>query len=491
MLEHCNIAFISLTSVYRFFLLFHSKIVEVDPSTNVGLCGANGNSSNIHKSIKATPPPLPIFPPPLIHRRHRNFRALSANVQRLISHVNTSLHPDDMNDSSHSVENDTHFDGVKKRLAATAQPIVVVPTTNGSKFKHPLSKNTDKLTQFGSDLVIDDSDGGYETPPENPYECKHNSLYDDVNSNVYEDADGEGDYANCGGDSENNRSNNDNDEDDDKTPINECEFDYDQVQGDHINGNSNETVHDVDEDVYDEVEKAVEAMPTVTIATESVAPASTSTPNLSLKNASFIHSMLSKCETSPIVSSPDGSAQNSPTLPQKSTEANEVQAIKGATTIKSQLFSIKAQVLEQNAKFLAESPNESTVTNGTGTESEANPLIVPSNDKNSTSNHTNGNSKVGSKENGRSTIDLKRTKIRPLSSVSISSTSSSSSSASDEHSSNQNAISYLASVESLADHSENELAILSSSLTVTERACLEIIDSERSYTNDLGQVIKG
>lgn len=492
-----------------FFFLYHSKTLEIDQSTNVGLCGANGNSSNIQQSIKATPPPLPKFPPPLIHRRHRNFRALSANVQRLISHVNTSLHPDDMNDSSHSVENETHFDGVKKRLAETAQPIVVVPTTNGSKFKHPLSKNTDKLTQFGSDLVIDDSDGGYETPPENPYECKHNSLYDDVNSNVYEDADGEGDYVNCDGDGENNKNNNDNDEDDDKTPINEFEFDYDQVQVDHINGNSNENVHDMDDDVYDEVEKppdwndsnkvddtvttntAIASTPTVITTAETVAPASTSTPNLSLKNASFIHSMLSKCETSPIVSSPDGSAQNSPTLPQKSTEANEVQAIKGATTIKSQLFSIKAQVLEQNAKFLTESPNESTVMNGTATENEANQLIVPSNDKNSTSNHTNGNSKIGSKENGRLTIDLKRTKIRPLSSVSISSTSSSSSSASDEHSSNQNAISYLASVESLADHSENELAILSSSLTVTERACLEIIDSERSYTNDLGQVIKG
>lgn len=69
-----------------------------------------------------------------------------------------------------------------------------------------------------------------------------------------------------------------------------------------------------------------------------------------------------------------------------------------------------------------------------------------------------------------------RSKHRPLSSSSICSTSSTSSSGS----------TYLASVESLTDHSENEL-----SMTLCERACAEIIDSENSYINDLGQVIKG
>lgn len=445
-----------------------------------------------------------------------------------------------MNDSNHSVD-ETHFDGVKKRLAAAAvvtaaaavaQPIVVTPTTNGSKFKHPLSKNTGKLTQFGSDLVIDDSDGGYETPPENPYECKHNSLYDDVNSNVYEDADGEGDYDKCDGGS---------DYDNDKTPINEFEFDYDQVQDDHINGNGIiDNSQDVDDDVYDIVEKVPEwtnhdnnnklnenerekeaaaatpkatettssALPTTPIVTitaeteteiETETPTATSTPTstLSLKNASFIHSMLNKCETNAIDSSPSGSVQNSPTLSQKSIGSSESRAaIKPAAIVKSQLFSIKAQVIEQNIKQLAErnSAGDSTVAEKeTEKEIVVDKLTVPSNDANSTtnSNSTAPTKKSRSKENGVAAIDLKRTKIRPLSSVSISSTSSSSSSASDEHSSIQNAISYLASVESLADHSENELAILSSSLTVTERACLEIIDSERTYANDLGQVIRG
>lgn len=83
--------------------------------------------------------------------------------------------------------------------------------------------------------------------------------------------------------------------------------------------------------------------------------------------------------------------------------------------------------------------------------------------------------------------DIARLKHRPLSASSICSTSSTSSSGSENL--NKIGISYLASVESLADHSENEL--LSGNLTLCERACREIIDSEKSYVDDLGQVIKG
>lgn len=84
--------------------------------------------------------------------------------------------------------------------------------------------------------------------------------------------------------------------------------------------------------------------------------------------------------------------------------------------------------------------------------------------------------------------DIERLKHRPLSASSICSTSSSSSSGS-ENLTSKIGVSYLASVESLADHSENEL--LSGSMTLCERACREIIDSERTYVDDLGQVIKG
>lgn len=84
--------------------------------------------------------------------------------------------------------------------------------------------------------------------------------------------------------------------------------------------------------------------------------------------------------------------------------------------------------------------------------------------------------------------DIARLKHRPLSASSICSTSSSSSSGS-ENMTSKIGISYLASVESLADHSENEL--VSGNMTLCERACREIIDSERTYVEDLGQVIKG
>ncbi|KAL5287930.1 PLEKHG1 family protein [Megaselia abdita] len=75
--------------------------------------------------------------------------------------------------------------------------------------------------------------------------------------------------------------------------------------------------------------------------------------------------------------------------------------------------------------------------------------------------------------------------------VSVCSTSSSSSSGSDNlHEKHVHGVSYLASVESLAEHSEGEHET-GIRLTVFERACLEIVDSERNYVNDLGQIING
>lgn len=88
-------------------------------------------------------------------------------------------------------------------------------------------------------------------------------------------------------------------------------------------------------------------------------------------------------------------------------------------------------------------------------------------------------------------------KHRPLSAASISSSSSSTSTASSSNSfTGENLVNgkligcmtYLASIESLADHSENEG---NPSLTMCERAALEIIDSEKSYVEDLGQIIRG
>ncbi|XP_020717162.1 myosin-M heavy chain isoform X2 [Ceratitis capitata] len=95
-----------------------------------------------------------------------------------------------------------------------------------------------------------------------------------------------------------------------------------------------------------------------------------------------------------------------------------------------------------------------------------------------------------SRKGGPMLPEIAKLKHRPLSSSSICSTSSSSSSGSD-HLNGKLATSYLASVESLADQSENELMDPHSGMSVLERAMLEIVDSERSFVEDLGQVIRG
>ncbi|XP_054741281.1 uncharacterized protein LOC129246457, partial [Anastrepha obliqua] len=95
-----------------------------------------------------------------------------------------------------------------------------------------------------------------------------------------------------------------------------------------------------------------------------------------------------------------------------------------------------------------------------------------------------------SRKGGPMLPEIAKLKHRPLSSSSICSTSSSSSSGSDQLN-GKLATSYLASVESLADQSENELMDPHSGMSVLERAMLEMVDSERSYVEDLGQVIRG
>ncbi|GAB0100603.1 Dbl homology (DH) domain [Sergentomyia squamirostris] len=83
---------------------------------------------------------------------------------------------------------------------------------------------------------------------------------------------------------------------------------------------------------------------------------------------------------------------------------------------------------------------------------------------------------------------------RPLSESSTYSISSTSSSSGEEIQSAQIGAgsSYLASVESLADHSDIDgVPGFAGSLTMCERAVMEIIDSEQCYVEDLGQVIRG
>lgn len=374
------------------------------------------------KYKRSLPPPLPISPPPKLHpplnrRRIPNF-CPSANVKRLISHSET-LHSDAMNEDQ-SI--DYPESNREKNHSLTCH---VVASTDGGKIKLPLSKITSKLKDFGNDLVIDDSDGGYVTPPEIPFSTKNDNIYEIINVN----------NGNVNNDLENDAN--------DKTPINESPpFDFDDITQD-------DEYHVVDNDAYDEVEYDHggdwDANKNINSNNETTIP-----------NTNSIHKDTNENETISL-NSAENAVQSSPTLSHKSFDSD---------TKSTESKSIEIKEEDSSNPSAVENASNDIVTN----EQESNAALP---------------------NNTETTKIIKNTKIRPLSSVSISSTSSSSSSASDEHSSNQNAISYLASVESLADHSESELATVIPNLTVTERACLEIIDSERSYVCDLGQVIRG
>lgn len=318
----------------------------------------------------------------------------------------------------------------------------------GSKFKHPLSKNTCKLSQSGNELVIDDSDAGYATPSDS-------FEFVDVKNNNLCDGDGIGEDMAV---------------DHDKTPTNENIPEIDFVAAAKMAAAEAATTTNVERDensnqVLDESKMKLCAIVIDLHGDQQkkdcfrkapIAPPTASTPmtpsalqNLPKNSGSFLHSMFAKSDDkmSPLLMSDRRTSQ----------------------------FYVEQDEDVPNGGPIITSPEPASITtpipNGKATKNVAKAAL------------TEGTTPT--------TVDLERTKIRPLSSVSISSTSSSSSTGSDEMSPNQTAISYLASVESLADHSESESPRIANSITVLERACMEIVDSEQNYVDDLCQVING
>lgn len=132
------------------------------------------------------------------------------------------------------------------------------------------------------------------------------------------------------------------------------------------------------------------------------------------------------------------------------------------------------------------SPNQSRKSSTSSGHSDT-PTLVPSTPPAASALVSSSTSSSASPRTSTSN-SISTTTTRP---VSVCSTSSSSSSGSDNlHEKHVHGVSYLASVESLAEHSEGEHET-GIRLTVFERACLEIVDSERNYVNDLGQIING
>lgn len=405
---------------------------------------AESSSESISR-VKLARPPLPKLPPPTIRLQYnnqsrRNFRVLSPNVQRIISHSNTAIDSVPcgvMDESKHPPIGNESFLHDRRTNASLTK----LPHGGGHKFKHPLSKNTCKLSHMGNELVIDDSDAGYATPSDS------SEIVDMKNNNSHCDA---------GDDIE---------DDHDKTPTNEYlpEIDFEAAAAEAAaaaaattttaerDENSNQVLDEskmdlcaivIDSHGDDEKKDCLSEVPDApAIPTTPTTPMTPSSLlSLPKNSGSFLHSMFAKSDDK---------------LPPLRTSERRT----------SQFYVDHDENVPNAGSDVASSTAEST------------PVTVE-----------NGNS---TKETDSATVDLKRSKIRPLSSVSISSTSSSSSTGSDEMSPNQTAISYLASVESLADHSETESPRIGNSITVLERSCMEIVDSEQNYVDDLCQVING
>lgn len=400
-------------------------------------------SSESISRVKSERPPLPTLPPPSIRLQcasnRRNFRILSPNVQRIISHSNTAFDtvPVDTVAMDEAVRNESFLHERRTNASLAKLP-------HGSKFKHPLSKNTCKLSQAGSDLVIDDSDGGYATPSDL-------SEIVDARNNNHCDRDGGSD-----------------DDDHDKTPTNEnlpeIDFAAATVADDGVAAATANAEHDencnqvldeskrklcaivIDSTGDDENKDCVSNGPAPPPPTPATPTTPSAMPNYPKNSGSFLHSMFAK----------NNDEKSSPKDERRMSQfyVDHGEDVPNAVPAGSSAAPETTPVANENAAKDVE-------------------IATPTDGRNTT------------------TVDLKRTKSRPLSSVSISSTSSSSSSGSDEMSPNITAISYLASVESLADHSETESHRVGNSITVLERSCMEIVDSEQNYVDDLCQVING
>lgn len=396
-------------------------------------------------SQKSSPPPLPTKPPPIQNlnksfNRNRNFRALSANVQRLISHSSSTLDDNVMSHlhhHHHSAEtlatNDSGLSSIshstatsvslKRRLTtttATSTTTITTSTAGSSRFKHPLSKNTCKLTQASNELINTIESNNNADPLVDAQTVNHENHCDqsDKNGNNLIELDEISDDP------------------DDKTPTNEEMHEF-PLDNSNLDGNSRNT-----------------------------------------GNAIMENNNCNKHNDD------DNNNNNRKNIEQKDcSNFNEKPVERQPSAIKSntpQYQSNDNTFLFAKSCFYTPSVTENDHPNGNVIdEAPTKPLPPPP-------------TKTSKKSSNKSaSLELSRIKLRPLSSESICSTSSTSSSGSDEHSTNQHAISYLASVESLADQSENELTPLGNILTVLERASMEIVDSERTYVDDLGQVIRG
>lgn len=401
--------------------------------------------------------------------KHRsNIRVLSPNVQRIITHSDAeAVEAVDIEALQSTAKLDTHTQQRLYKKTSTPHS-----TPHKLKFSHlPLSKTTGKLTQTGTDLVetyngsgLNDDDIEAVRRPE-------------INANCLRKPPTPAIYPIPG-------------VDDERTPTNASPFVFDSTHGEGLHSSRKLSLPQrryeeeflADESTLDEIvsNMSLEYIGVEDHTTETNTCAgigAESQTNLNFTNASdepadpesiqlvdaINTPLISKFTTRTATTRPLTYARSKSLAARDFAQKNiEVKKTASRSMLLPDLEPDESQISAESLDRLSDikskfSPKESRKLSG---------LVLP---------------------------DIAKLKHRPLSSSSICSTTSSSSSSSSgaEHINGKFNTSYLASVESLADHSENELTETHSGMTVFERACMEIIDSERNYVNDLGEIING
>ncbi|XP_065366751.1 uncharacterized protein GEFmeso isoform X2 [Calliphora vicina] len=394
-----------------------------------------------------------------VNKHRSNIRILSANVQRIITHSDAeAVDAVDIEALQHPTRSSTPIQQQHQRFAKNTSSSKNSSLSNHKhKLSHiPLSKTTGKLTQTGTDLV-ETFNNGLNEDSEN-----FRRLRKPATPAIYP----------LPG------------VDDDKTPTNPTAFSFDKLGARKLslprcNYEQDYLLAEATA-LESKTNMSLECLPTENPITETInfAVVSQNLKNLTLAaNSKELQEPSSTEELFKIPNKPVISPQNSKRSPNHHPLSYARSKSLAARDFAQKNITIKHTNTLPRSQFLKDE------------ELDENQISAESLDRLS-----DIKSKFSPKESRKMSSlmlpDIAKLKHRPLSSSSICSTSSSSSSSSStDHISGKLNTSYLASVESLAD--EHDITDPHSGMTVFERACMEIVDSERSYVNDLGEVIRG
>lgn len=407
------------------------------------------NSGSCSNSLKGSFESI-CSPNGTLNKHRSNIRILSANVQRIISHSDAEA-VDAVNiEQLQELPRDT----ISQRLIKKS----CTSNTNSHKFKHsnlPLSKTTGKLSQTGTDLI----------------ESLNTRLNEYIDSNRRNDLKA----INSKNPSTSSICSN--------THTNSKSFSFDSTNREELNNSRKFSLpkNCLKNDSFEEV------VPNVSLDSSSAKEISSAidfeemTGNLKNMSLGAINlptaindQQLVDAINKPLISKYiTCNTENRPLTYARSKSMAAGDFAKKNISIKRPQASISFSMIMSDMEQGVDQLSEESLDRLAEIKSKFSP-------------------KESKKLSGLQLPDIAKLKHRPLSSSSICSTSSSSSSSSGaDHTIGKLNTSYLASVESLADHSENELIETHAGMTVFERACMEIVDSERNYVNDLEEVIRG